>query len=105
MGDDSAARTRTACSVNAFGADDGVRFNGNRRKEKRSQRSRENCLHEIKPLLFLGSRRLGRRKQRGDDKLASERTQLLICRIRAGGALLGFREAAVIDFADQKSAN
>jgi hypothetical protein len=39
MGDHSAGRARAACSVNPFGADDGIRFNGNRRKEKRSQRS------------------------------------------------------------------
>src|ERR1700729_2630200 len=60
MGDDGAARTRAACPVNALGADDGVRFNGNRRQENRSQHSGENSLHDIKPSVVLtGWRRPG----------------------------------------------
>jgi hypothetical protein len=83
MGDDSAVRTRAACPVNAFGADDGVRFNGNRRKEKRSQRSDENCLHEIKPSVVGGfAPPCAAESSKAMTSWRANMNQLLVCRIR-----------------------
>jgi hypothetical protein len=78
MRDDSAARTRAACPVNAFRADDRVRFTGKHRKEKRSQRNDENCLHEIKPsviaveLLGADRRRAGHWPLTGEKSLEDQ---------------------------------
>jgi hypothetical protein len=102
MGDHCAARTRAACPVNTFGADDGVRFNGNRRKEKRSQRRDENCLHESKPSVVW---RLAAPWAAESSQAMTFWGAIVLPHSTAGGGLLYSHELAVIDFADEKSAN
>jgi hypothetical protein len=49
-GDDSAMRAGATRPVNALRADDGVCFDGERRKEKnRSQRGVKSCFHQMRP--------------------------------------------------------